>query len=208
VGVKFSGGYAGGLFKIWNGSAWTQAGYESATPDWTMNFKLSAGSGLIDTNKLLYSFITQYGQFFKSVSVETASGITKSPLSSGEQRALSPIEALLAAGVTGSRRYLAEVSIDRRVRIYEEPDIPNISTVPYLLSSNGNITNNLRSVLDPGVLPIGYCMIKDLAGMTLGQSLVSSADTFFIDESEWTEGQGLRVTPRGLPDPFKIGGRE
>jgi hypothetical protein len=95
----------------------------------TLNWRtyLNTASGNTETTAQISAIITNMGQFFTGVDVETASGISSAQLRDGDRTGWEEIEDLLKSGTSANRRLLAEVTDSRRLHIYEEPDSDDVS---------------------------------------------------------------------------------
>jgi hypothetical protein len=116
VTTNTAAGYAGGVARTWNGSAWVVV-----APAADMLFELTLSSVKQTTDQIadMYSAAAQY---LTGIVIEKASGVYSSPYRSGDQKALKLIEDILDADTSDGKRLTATVTEDRRLIISAEPE--------------------------------------------------------------------------------------
>lgn len=181
--------YTGGVFKLWNGSAWM-----SRSPDVDMPFKVYAHR---QTTDQISDMLTTGGQFLSAQDIVPASGRYSRQYRNSDQTAQAEIETLLAAGVNGGRRYLASVTADRVAHVYQEP-IYDSSTAPLLTENNVILETSGAAPWEPGKLPHGMWL-------TLTDELPDDAQVF-IERAEFdaTSGEYTALETRGAPNPWDV----
>lgn len=127
IGVNRDAGFAGGTFKHEQPAAtWvTGVNIGGTTTTADMNFKLI---GYVPTMTQVANALATHSDFLLAVDVINTSGVSTIPYRDGKAKVQKVIEDLLQIGDTTGTRLLAEVTVDRRVRIYTEPnaDTPHI----------------------------------------------------------------------------------
>lgn len=115
IGLDEGLGHSGSM-KIWNNGPW-----ETRIPDCDMPFEIW---GKRETTLQIQDMLSYV---FPAVSIETASGVYARQWRNGEQTVRAEVEELLAAGTSSERRLLAQMTADKVVRIYAEPDPSSLS---------------------------------------------------------------------------------
>lgn len=199
INASISNVYARGVLKGYNGAAWTTA---ASSPYLDLPFLLG---GVVQTSQQVEDMITAGGQFIAAVEVEASSGVWTSPYRNGDRTALAEVEALLKTGVSAVKRLLATVTVDRHVRIYQEPD-PTDPT--YYMQADGALFDFNRAPLDKALCPVGiYVALKDVIPATVDFSVLASPTPFFVEEASFdARSLTYRPTPRGTPNVFNLGG--
>lgn len=182
-------GYAGGAFKLWNGSAWV-----SRSPDVDMPFQVWAHR---ETTNQISDMLTTAGQFFTVQDIQLASGIFSRQYRDSDQTAQAELETLLKAGKTSGRRLLANVTPDRVVHILEEPVYDSASS-PLLNESMQVLNTDGVTPWEPGKLPAGMWL-------TLTNELPDDADVF-IERAEYDalNGSYTALEPKGAASPWDV----
>lgn len=191
-------GYADGSFKVYNGSAWS-----SRSPDADANFQVA---GVQETTTQIGDMVTGAGQFLTGTVVEDASGVQSPQYRDGDTTALTEVEALLRAGTTNGRRMLAQVTPDRTLRLYEEPEF-SASAPQYLINSQGRLFDRWGNPTLDHTCPVGgWCQLKDVIPPTLDTSKMADATRFFIERSEYdVASMKLSVEARSVRSVFDFG---
>ena len=86
-------------------------------------YYLKATSATVETTTQISTAITGTCTAIAGVDIETASGISTVEKREGDRTALQEVEDLLKSGTINNKRLLAQVGINRRVRVIEEPTI-------------------------------------------------------------------------------------
>ncbi len=117
------------------GEAWVNGAPRSTPAD--LLFRVS---GSIETTQQIATMAgpTQAGQFLSGVRLEVASGIYTNPYRAGHLTAMQEITAHLSAGDSAGAKILAEVTQDRYLRLYLQP---NASAAALYISNDGLIEN-------------------------------------------------------------------
>lgn len=182
-------GYAGGAFKLWNGSAWV-----SRSPDVDMPFQVWAHR---ETTNQISDMLTTAGQFFAAQDIQLASGIYSRQYRNSDQTAQAEIEPLLKAGKASGRRLLANVTPDRVVHVLEEPVYDSASS-PLLNESMQILNADGVTPWEPGKLPAGMWL-------TLTNELPDDSDVF-IERAEYdaVNRAYTALEPKGAPNPWDV----
>jgi hypothetical protein len=164
----------------------------------------NAGVNSVDTATQIAAMITSCGEFITGVDLETSSGISTLETRDGNGNGLYEITELLKMGTSNYRRMLCEVTIGRRLRIYEEPIIPS---KPNLMLKDGSLRDPFDTMLRKETCPVGFWMrMKDIIPASLDTTKLADPTTQFIDEMEYISDEDLIIPmPRGFIDPFQIG---
>ncbi len=159
-----------GVMKVWNSTAW-----ETRVPDCDMPFEIW---GKRETTQQIRDMVSS---IFPAVSIETASGVYSRQWRSGDQTVRQEVEELLAAGTSSGRRLLAQVTSDKVVRIYAEPEASSLS---WQLGMDGRLFLPLGA-LDEGQLPAGQWvqLVEEAKGL----------GPLFIERAQYTPGTGYSV---------------
>lgn len=181
--------YAGGAFKLWNGSVWV-----SRTPNVDMPFKVWSHR---QTTDQIGDMLTAGGQFFAAQDIQTASGRYSRQYRNSDQTAQAEIETLLKAGVSGGRRYLASVTHDRVVHVLQEP-LYDGASAPLLTEDSVILETSGAAPWEPGRLPHG-------TWLTLTDELPDDA-AVFIERAEFDamSGEYTALETRGAPNPWDV----
>ena len=169
IGLDEGLGHSGAM-KIFNNGPWN-----TRTPDCDMPFEIW---GQRETTLQIENMLSYV---FSAISIETASGIIAREWRNGEQTVQKEVEELLATGTTGGRRLLAQMTPDRVVRVYAEPDASSSS---WQLDTDGRLFLPLGA-LDEGQLPAGEWVQLTEEAKDLGP--------LFIQRAEYTPGTGYTI---------------
>jgi hypothetical protein len=110
IGVNGAQGYTGGSLQMYTGT-WAARPYD-------MLFKLI---GFVVTTTQIVNAIVDYGQVVTGIDIADASTVTASPYRDGDSTLLTVVEELLSMGNGAGGRMLADMTPNRRLRIYTEP---------------------------------------------------------------------------------------
>lgn len=169
LGLDETLGHSGAL-KIWNSDHW-----EARVPDCDMPFELW---GKRETTLQIQDMV---GYVLPATALDTASGVYARQWRNGAQTVRAETEELLAAGTSAGRRLLAQVTPERVVRIYAEPDAGDLD---WQLGIDGKLRLPLGA-LDEGQLPAGQWVQLASEAKGLGP--------LFIERVQYTPGTGYTV---------------
>lgn len=194
VGLNEAIGYAGGNLRVYDGAAW-----QDRTVAADMPFQIF---GEVSTSDQLITYLTENGQFYSSVYVDTPSGISSRQYNPTEQIAATYINDLLNNGTTSNKRYLAFVNNLRNCYIYEEPS-DNLLDMPYVMRIDGSIVNRNGTKIEEGQLIFGQWVRLDLKLQS--RDYIAKVDSFFVEECEYdARQQKLTPVPRNNDGVFKL----
>lgn len=181
--------YGDGVFKLWNGSAWA-----SRSPDVDMPFQIWSHR---ETTSRISDMLTTAGQFFSVQDIQSASGRYSRQYRNSDQTAQAELETLLKAGKASGRRYLASVTPDRVVHVYEEP-VYDGASAPLLNESMQILNTDGVTPWEPGKLPAGMWL-------TLTNELPDDSDVF-IERAEYdaVNQAYTALEPKGAPNPWDV----
>lgn len=197
LGVTRPGTYTGGKLRYYSTS---DSLWHDDPGNADAYFAFNQDNSIVSTTQI-QDLITQYGQFLTATDLET-SGVALPSYQDGDSSALAAIEALMAAGGTNGRRLLAEVDVNRRVRIYEEP-AP--STAALWMDDNAVVHESggrLANVYQP---PLGqWVRLKDVIPGVVDLTKIVDPSLQFIEESSWSAGGGAKYAFKGRPSVESI----
>jgi len=156
-----------------------------------------------DTAVQIVNMCTTYGQYFSAVDCQITSGITSSEFQDGDTTTLATVEKLMEAGTTNKRRILSYVDLDRRVRIFEEPN----TDYPRFQRSDGNMYDGYGVPLRASTAESGYwARLTDILPPNINQEMLANPDFRFVESCEYDVKNDLvNLTYRDALDPFEIG---
>lgn len=163
----------------------------------------NASESLVDTATQVYDILVARGQFFYSVFQDVTSGLAITEFRDGDATALYEAEQLLGMGTDNGRRMLVELDEFRRVRIFEEPEVP---LYPHSINSAGDIFGPVDEPLRNETCPAGIWVRKrDIIPATVDTSFLADPDPFFIEEMRYIVADN-RLVPRsrGDLDPWQF----
>ena len=163
----------------------------------------NVGIDPVDTATQAAAIATTAGQFLSAVDQGVSSGLEISEFRDGDGLALYEIEELLKMGTSNFRRMLASVDINRRLRIYEEPD----ESKPYYITKKRELSDELDTPIRKEICPVGvYARLKDVIPGSLDTTKMADPTLVFIESAEYTpETDDLMFEWRGLDSPWDIG---
>ena len=126
--------------------------------------------------------------FFTSIRADDVTNVIGRIYRDGTRTAKEEIEVLLHNGNSDGDRMLAQVIVDRLVRIYVQPDP---STANLLVGIEGQITSADGRPLPASQWPAGKW--AKLGPMSTAVSLLGNSGAVFIEGCEW-DGKAMRVT--------------
>lgn len=164
----------------------------------------NVGTDLVDTASQISAMATACGEFIAGVDLSNTSGITTAETRDGQGNGWYEITELLKMGTSNYRRLLCEISIGRRLRVYEEPIIPQY--INFILK-NGSLRDPYDTPIRKETCPVGiWCRLKDIIPSSVDTTQLADPTIMFIDEAEYLPAEDrLNLTPRGSIDPFQIG---
>lgn len=182
-------GYASGALKQWNGAAWV-----ARSPDADMLF--SVGAQAETTTQL--STILSDCEFITAVDLECASGVYSPSYRDGRLTAGDVVEELLDTGGPNERRLLAQVDINRRVRVFEEDAAGSRDA---FLHADGKLHSYLDKPIEIGRWPVGvWARLKDVIPDSLDLNQILDARRVYIDQVLYeANGDIVRFVPRIKP---------
>ena len=197
MAVDESLGYASGVLR----NHYYLTSWIARVPDADALFRVN---GVQETTAQISAIEADEGQFLAGIIIENTSGVYTSPYRDGDSTALAEIAALLKRGTTNDRRLLVEVTRDRYLRVYEEPELDD-ETIGLLMDSDGALSTPLAGALDADHPPVGqWCQFKDMPA-TVNMGLLADPSFFFIETAEFdVKTQMWQVTPRGAPTPWEL----
>lgn len=189
VGVNRAAGFPGGqlMFEQPGGTWIVGSNIGGIFSPADMNFKLI---GFTETTQQVASALTGYGEFITGVDIVDASGISTIAYRDGDTRLMKVVEDLLLIGTATSRRLLAEVTRERRVRVFAEPD----SAFPHVLVGAVRYGVDLEEMAN--TISVAYTTLSG-DGSTSGQRATTSWVSDAESASEYGTSQ-LRYSASNL----------
>jgi hypothetical protein len=189
--------YPSGIFNILIGSNWATG--PAADMPWQFY-----SNDLVENAQQIATLASIYGQFITGVQLDDQSGIYTASARDGLANDLFEITELMKMGTSNYRRMLCEVTIGRRLRIYEEPAIS--SRINFIIK-DGTLKDPYNTVIRKETCPVGiWTRLKDIVPASVDTTILSDPNIMFIDEAEYIPDEDrLNLTPRGFVDPFSIG---
>lgn len=162
-----------------------------------------ASTGGVENTTQITTIATAEGEFISGVDVVDSSGVSGEQERDGTQSALDNIAELLATGTTNDRRLLATVTVERLLRVYEEP--ARTATAEYNLHVDGSMSyGRTRAPLLPGFAPAGvWAALADLPVHLTRGGLVSRLSPVFVEANEWRDGV-LSPEPRDIRSAWDV----
>lgn len=202
--ASLSNPYARGELRMRDSALrWTSSIGGQADGAWDAPFKIN---GIVQTTQQIAAVVTGKGQFITATDIENASGVWSSPFRDGDKTALAVIEDLLKAGTANGRRLLATVTVDRRLRVYEEPAAA-AGTYSAAISDS-TIYDPYDTEVSPELCPVGvWVAIRDMPPLTDYANALVSPSPFFVEEATYDARQDVyKPTPRGIQSAWNLGG--
>jgi hypothetical protein len=206
VNVNEEKGYTRGAMQVRVVTTW-QNGIPN---DGDLMFSLT---GTIATTTLISDVAIAAGQFLSGVDIETASGVLTNPKNDGDSRALDVINTLLEAGTSAGRWLLAEVTPERRLRIYQAPEP---SEAQYYLDGDHQMTDAYGVMVPATRAPVGvWAKLRGVFPALENSTFLAAGNNELIDRIEYTadyddegnvKSEKVRYTPRNAKHPFDVGG--
>ena len=165
--------------------------------------------GSVSTTSQIGTLVANCGQFLTGTSIEDASGLDSNPYRDGETSGLYELQQLLIAGTTNHRRLLCDITQNRSLRVYEEPEKPDDKQDSYALNKDGKILFAVETMIDQSLCPVGmWCHLKGVIPPTVDLSLISDPSLFFVDEAEYSvdDDKYTILATRDQADVMDIGG--
>ena len=174
IDVDESLGYSDGPFHLYLNDTW----YTRST-DCDMLFKVLGTQPI--TSQI--TEMVQNSEFLIGVSVENTSTIETNQYRDGETTMKVEIEELLKVGDGNGKRLLAEVTENRRLRIYVEPTQGDDD---YTWYANGDIRDAQHNFVPKYKCVVGkWAKIRELIPTTFDQSLIANPSCFFIERANY-----------------------
>lgn len=177
----------GGSCKVWNGSAWVNHPRGLYLPHKVW--------GAEENGLQIARIVEDAGQFLAGSDVVTT-GRTTPEWRDGTKSAYNELMKLLAQGNSDGKRLLAEVTPERLLRVYAEPDRPDAFGDGDRLATDGTLRGVSGGRRQRGLLPHGeWLVVDELPGYLNAQLEISP---LFVDEAAWNADRpdGYEITPK------------
>lgn len=155
----------------------------------------------VDTAQQVKDIIDTEGEFIGTVYLDDTSGISISEERDGDATALYEATELLELGTVNFRRLLAEVDVNRNVRVYEEP---TANEGVWKLNADGSMATPYGEEVRKDTCPVGMWVVQgDMIPPSLESIYLSDPNLKFIDQMEYdVEADDLIPTAKDAPDPW------
>ncbi len=206
VGIDSDGGYAGGSFMIRIGATW-QGGFPTTG---SLHFQLSGEQ--IATAQIKYAVETYRPSIthILAVDIEADSDFSSVPFRDGDAKLMDCLMELLDASRSSTYTYLAEVTVDRRLRIYRDS-----ARRQYAIGADGVLINQYGGPVSSHEMPVGHIVsLRDVFPALENSANFSRSTKVIVAKAEYTANYArdgrvtneiVRFTPRGARDPFELG---
>lgn len=189
-------GYAGGVFLEYDAEedAWIQT-----TKD--MPFRLY-NNVLTETSQQLQNYLTDSGQFFSRIFIDSRSGLYAESYRNGDTTTLTEAEDLMEIGTSNFQRLLARVNQDRSVEVWEQPEEPRDPAIE--IRSDNKLYYRTGAPVGEHFDPTGkWISIEPIVRGLLQNTSLLGMKNFFCDSMEW-EKDGLQMQPANWKNPFNL----
>lgn len=190
-------GYGGGVFCEFDTetSTWTQTSKD-------MPFRLY-NNALTETSQQLQNILTDAGQFFGAIHVDDRSGLYAESYRNGDTTALTEAEDFLEIGTANNRRLLARVNLDRTIEVWQQPE--ETTDPPVEMHSDGKLYYPAGSPVEDHFDPTGkWISIEPILWGAIETTTLTGKKSFFCDEVEWSERDGLKLKPANWRNPYNL----
>lgn len=195
IEVDETASYGNGALRLYDGSAW----FDRSPKNADLLFQIS---GIQETSEQIKTLLTDTNQFFNSIEIVDASGISTSQYMQEDEIAGKKLLDLMKQGTSGYKRYLSFVNDQRVIRIFKEAD-QTLLDMRYILRTDGAIVTKFGALMEPGVLIFGESLRLDLKLQSM--DMIANISSIYVEESEWNDTQNkLSITPRNDASSFKL----
>ena len=188
-------GYENG--ESWQGIGVKEEDYDAYEPPIDFQFKIL---GTRETSVQIADLLDVCGQFINDYDLTPASsGIWTSNYRNGDNTGLYYLRDLLDIGIAGGSRYLAELTAERVLLMYEEP-----SEVQYWIDEQDNWWSLLNMPVPKSLCPAGvWVEFKDMPPSIKGVDIFDPRK-YFIEEADYDIDKDIiMLTPRGAVNAFE-----
>jgi hypothetical protein len=205
IDTNIDAGYPRGVLYLYNTnlSVWSEDIYRF----WGDMLFMVVGDQ--ETTAQIAILLSKCGQFFQGTITEDSSDLDSNPYRDGDTAGGYELEKLLLAGTSNNRRLLCEVTRNRYLRIYEEPQKPSERTNSYAMNKEGQLLTSSLTPIDLTLCPVGiWCHLHDVVPPTVDLSLIADPTLFFIEEASYEvrDAKYKIVSTRDQSEVLKIGG--
>ena len=187
---------ADGIFRIYDGSAWNTREPDADMPYWVY--------GEDETSDQITDIVTEKAEFVKNITIES-SGVFTNQFRNDYPVAWDEYALHMDNGTDNDLRYTGELDIDRNLDIFEEPSVATTSDP--IIGADGVLCTPTGTPVPPADCYIGWVNISDLSFISsLNTEFLDLLSQFYIDESEWRNGEWHPTRARGagkIGDSFR-----
>lgn len=198
VNLDFDLNYTDGVHKVW---------YLFGTPAWKTNPQVSKtdgdmpfilwGDDLVGVGRQMADMVANSAEFITESHFVDASDREQSAFLDGTKTLLDELTPVMAGAGANSRRMLAWVDWERRLRFYEEPAS---STISYFINQQGQVLTSDRLPIGLGDLykvPGCYVELVDVIPENVDLTRLINPNVQFIEGIRWTKDGGVKPNFRG-----------
>lgn len=179
-------------FKLYDGSSWA-----NRSPAADMPFLIGVNNQ-VESTQQIRDLVLSYAPLIDDVEIDVASGYDWPSFRDGDTTAKAEVETLLDVGGVNGRRLLYRIDPNRRMWVWEEPDV---ATVEYSLDAQGKlrITGNVIPEL---IRPVGvWCKLVDVIPGVVDVVRLNHPEIQYIQAATWTPKSGWTPEFRGTRSP-------
>lgn len=188
-------GYQSGTFMEFIDDQWVEAQKD-------MPFRLY-NNVLTETSQQIQNYLTDSGQFFRRVFIESRSGFYAESFRNGDTTTLTEAEDLLRIGTSNYRRLLAKVNADLSVEVWEAEDEPIRPAVE--VRADNRLYWRAGAPVGEHFDPVGmWISIEPVFIGALENATLTGKKSFFCDAMEWSRGSGLKMKPAHWKNPYNL----
>ena len=148
--------------------------------------------------------MTEKAEFVKNITIES-SGVFTNQFRNDYPVAWDEYALHMNNGTDNDLRYTGELDIDRNLDIFEEPSVATTSDP--IIGADGVLCTPTGTPVPPADCYIGWVNISDLSFISsLNTEFLDLLSQFYIDESEWRNGEWRPTRARGagkIGDSFR-----
>jgi hypothetical protein len=153
-------------------------------------------SNVIFNTTQIVDLVTQYGQFMTACDLDTT-GVALPSFQNGDKSTLAVILELLAVGGPNGRRLLADVDVNRRVRVYEEPGPGDVG---FTMNSQAQVFGPGGIAVQENAPPVGaWVRLKDVLSGVVDLTKIADPSLQFIESASWSASGGASYGFKGKP---------
>lgn len=174
------------------------------TLSWMLYYNSNRASS--ETTNQIQVILQQCGQFITGVEILEGSNIFQTSYRDGDSSALQEILTLLNSGKENGFRYYAEITQQRKIRVYQaSPKPKRLEDCEFFVGHNSSIENQQGVVYEPHQMPVGFWVSpKNPPSKILNLNRLSNPLINFITRTEYVHSsKQLQLYSDGDFSPLK-----